>query len=444
MSNGQAEIERLEAATSAFEAIITTEEDSVEVPNVGPTPSLKKRVEEGLDERVPGPHVYMQSTNSDVDKYGYPLRTLYKNGDGMIVYYPEYSVFRKDGGSWKRIDPHVRNVVSFNGSTQYVTVPRVNEIDLDNPDLEFEMEFHTDRLGESSSSVVFQQGNSFNESEIVVYYYNSPTIGLALYLSLGGSSVQVKVDTSDNAKFNIKFSRGSAPSGGDVYFYKNDDLILTTTIQIGIKRVPDSDAFIGCDNNNGSPRLFLKAIPYHMRIWTGGDRNTGQLTRDYRMDEGWNPKSTVLINYATDLGEERIVNGTFDSDLSEWTITGGNEDSYVEWDSGAAHMNSIGAASLLLQQYNLSPDTNYIWKASFDVNSGSLVWGQEVAGTLFNVGISSSGDYERVAPSISNRVSFKRSTSGTDILIDNVSVRQADGYGTYVGFTEASWTEETV
>lgn len=53
MSNGQEEIERLEAATSAFEEIITTEADSVVVPNIGPTPSLKKRVESGIDDVKP-------------------------------------------------------------------------------------------------------------------------------------------------------------------------------------------------------------------------------------------------------------------------------------------------------------------------------------------------------------------------------------------------------
>lgn len=53
MSNGQAEIERLEAATSAFEEIITTEADSVEVPNIGPTPSLKKRVDDGIEDMKP-------------------------------------------------------------------------------------------------------------------------------------------------------------------------------------------------------------------------------------------------------------------------------------------------------------------------------------------------------------------------------------------------------
>lgn len=93
MSNGQEEIARLEAATEAFEKIITTEESSVEVPNIGPTPSLKKRIDDRFNEQFSGPVMYMQSANSDVDEHGYPLRTLYKNGDGMTVYYPEYSVF---------------------------------------------------------------------------------------------------------------------------------------------------------------------------------------------------------------------------------------------------------------------------------------------------------------------------------------------------------------
>lgn len=50
--SGPEAIVRLEAATEAFEVVITTEDDFVEVPNKGPTPSLKKRVNDGVEGNI--------------------------------------------------------------------------------------------------------------------------------------------------------------------------------------------------------------------------------------------------------------------------------------------------------------------------------------------------------------------------------------------------------
>lgn len=196
MSNGQEEIARLEAATGAFEQIITTEADSVDVPNVGTTPSLKKRVDDRFNEQYSGQVAYMQSSPSDVDEYGYPLRTLYKNGDGMIVYYPEYSVFRKYGGGWKRIDPHVRNVSNFNGTTQYAVIQNLNELDLDSPSLEFEVEWYGMlNSGRSVLSYINDDGrtNNFSSGLLTIYRYLN-----TVYVGIGGRSGPVRLEPHRN------------------------------------------------------------------------------------------------------------------------------------------------------------------------------------------------------------------------------------------------------
>lgn len=445
MSNGQEEIARLEAATEAFEQIITTEESSVEVPNIGPTPSLKKRIDDRFNEQFSGPVMYMQSANSDVDEHGYPLRTLYKNGDGMTVYYPEYSVFRKDGGGWKRIDPHVRNVANFNGTTQYAVIQNLEELELDSPSLGFEVEWYGMlNSGRSVLSYMIDDGreNNFNSGLLTIYRYLN-----TVYVGIGGRSNTmtvgdlIPVDSLKPKYYSISLKDGTLS-------LKEDGKVLVSrgNVIVGNDRpTPETVCELArTRTSSGSTGLYYKGQLSNIKIWTGGDRNTGTLVRDYRMDEGWNSNSLVLKNYAAELGEELVINGAFDTDLNGWEISGASEDGSVEWSNGAAHMISSGPSGLLFQQFSLTADTHYIWTASFDVNSGSIVWGQEVLGTQMSVGISESGSYERVAKSVSSRLSFKRSTSGTDVLIDNVSVRQADGYGTYVGFTEASWTEETV
>lgn len=416
MSNGQAEIERLEAATSAFEAIITTEEDSVEVPNVGPTPSLKKRVEEGLDERVPGPHVYMQSANSDVDEYGYPLRTLYKNGDGMIVYYPEYSVFRKYGSGWQRIDPHVRNVVNFNGTTQYATVPRVAEIDLDDPDLEFEIEW---RCETNDTQYAILGVDSDNDSFTDVEFEIAVVLG-RLYLYMGGSANSL-IDYDNEANTVVIVYKN-----GMVTVFLDGNEVAAKVVSIGNTRSYKSMMTIGGFNTGSSMVRLLDGKVSNLRIWAGGDRNTGTLIRDYRMDEGWRTNGIqLLVNYATDLGEELV--------LPEWqnfdTLPIG-QSKYTYYEEiasgevqGVDYLFSFGVSNFQGSQDVGMLSGNYFKSPiKLSVNFAK----REI---LTRVGTGGAGLFNRVV----NQCTF-----------ENVTMKQADGYGEYIGFTEASWTRETV
>lgn len=81
MSDGQAEIERLEAATSAFEEIITTEGDTVSVPNIGIVPSLKARVAAGLETQKPG----MMNDIAALNSGGMVVNRLDDNGNLNVM-----------------------------------------------------------------------------------------------------------------------------------------------------------------------------------------------------------------------------------------------------------------------------------------------------------------------------------------------------------------------
>lgn len=348
MSNGQAEIERLEAATSAFEAIITTEEDSVEVPNVGPTPSLKKRVEEGLDERVPGPHVYIQSANSDVDEYGYPLRSLYKNGDGMIAYYPEYSVFRKTKNVWERLDPHPRNVITLNGVSQYLVFPEIS-------------------------------------------------IGAEVSLTV------------------------KPLSGGNTGLPSDCPLLVDGEIQTVEFILTEVMSELG---RNGSS--YFHGIPLGM-IVDGVN---------YRFDEGWRGgNNKVLVNYA-DVQQEWV---TVDQPLDSQPYT-------TDSDFNTYTVATLPTAAVGSSFYVTTTVTNYEKANTGGSPVGWLAsnWGNSSG----NTNISGDGTMAFTAIARISGLSLytrgARESNPNQCTFSNISIFGSKGSGQYIGFTEASWTKETV
>lgn len=349
-TTGQAEIERLEAATDAFEEIITTENDMVEVPNVGPTPSLKKRVETGLNNMDFGPVMYMQSANSDVDEYGYPLRTLYKNGDGMTVYYPEYSVFRKTKNVWERLDPHSRNVITLNGVSQYLVFPEIS-------------------------------------------------IGAEVSLTV------------------------KPLSGGNTGLPSNCPLLVDGEIQTVEFILTEAMSELG---RNGSS--YFHGIPLGM-IVDGVN---------YRFDEGWRGYSNqVLINHATDLGGElfdptdMVVTPPATYDPNSKTFT-----AYRDGDTGTGWCT---------YQNGLINGVTYLVKHVGDTPYGQTGLNMRDGAGQVKLNVQ---DFETTSVfTLENSfIRYTRSLSSEpyEAPFKVNTIRQADGYGEYVGLTEASWTKETV
>lgn len=432
MSNGQEEIARLEAATGAFEQIITTEADSVEVPNVGPTPSLKKRVDDRFNEQYSDPVTYMQSANSDVDEYGYPLRTLYKNGDGFIAYYPEYAVFRKDGGVWVYVTPHMRKVANFNGTTQYAVASRVDEITKDNFDLEIEWR----TSGITTRGTVMSQNSAANDNTGTrTLMIVMDTTGVVL-IDIVGERVQFDgVPTTKSHTYTILVKNLVVTLLIDGVEF---DSVVVEAPKFGFDE--DADFIIGALLGGDGYRLFHKGSLFDVKIWTGGDRNTGVLTRYYPLNEGWRGDyNQVLVNYATEL-VELLENPYFSDGLTGWSDYNGAPL------PGIINGVATGRAtdrSYITQSLGTGGDGTRLYTSVATEDTVGIVTVETRLGGLgFNTGDGRTISYVETAPR--NVVIVKEGSAADIMALDSLSVKKAHGYGTYNDLTEASWTQETV
>lgn len=380
--------------------------------------------------------VHMQSANSDVDEYGYPLRTLYKNGDGMIVYYPEYSVFRKDGGSWKRIDPHLRNVVSFNGTTQYATAPRVTEIDMDDPDLGFEVEWGCYLDSDSKPMDVLNHSNvkgvTSNEFRVRYLTQNGE---YRLYLYVGGSNTVLAL-VSGFGWHNYRVTYNKSTSLAKCWV---DDVYQgQKSLSVGVHREPDANLMIGALDNGGTLQDFFAGEISDLRIWTGGDRNTGVLTRDYRMDEGWRgDKSLLLNNYATVQREWVMVEQPFDSQPYTYDA---QYPATIVANLPVELLDSYFHVTTTVTNYETAPGSTSTSPVGFLVAN----WSAPIA-------VSNSygnGDLNFTAAAKATAITLytrgARDPNPNQCTFSNISIIGSKGSGQYMGTTEASWTQETV
>lgn len=384
---------------------------------------------------------YMQSSPSQLDEYNYPDKTLYENGDGFITYYPEYAVFRKVRGEWEYLTPHLRNVLTFNGASQYAVAPRVAEIDLGTI---FEIEVALKGLDPSLGTQGFVVESSVTGTKNYrLYYYH----------------------TGDTVRFDA--TNGSAvdaiPYQGDGIYGVRVDYSASTVegffdgVSQGVKALPtqifERDSTlkltIGAFDSD-TPRLFCQGQLRDIKIWTGGDRNTGTLTRNYRMDEGGRGSNRSLVNYATELGEDLVVNGDFSDGLNGFVkgvITGTG---WIAEDGMAVLDYEAGVSDGILNFYN--PDPILVGKP-FILSYDQPEW----VGGDPRMAVYLDGRYtypsnptgiktELIGHFMENRSVSWRQNSSTPYryTLDNVSIRKAEGYGQYIGLTESSWAEEIV
>ncbi|MGO1190266.1 hypothetical protein, partial [Vibrio casei] len=256
--------------------------------------------------------VHMQSSLSQLDEHNYPKKTLYKNGDGFIAYYPEYAVFRKDSGAWEYVTPHLRNVLTLNGTTQYAVAPKVTELNLDDPNLAFEIEWTMSSDTPGTCILAQSLSQIASEREFMLFIRGSGDIGVIT----GGTETASGITPAEGEVCTMKYSNGNIS-------FSSGAVSTEYAYQIGTARESVGNLLVGARRNgdNTSVSALYQGKLRDIKIWTGGDRSAGTLTRYYRMDEGWRGDSNnVLINYATELGEDVVVNGEFNGDLSGWTI----------------------------------------------------------------------------------------------------------------------------
>lgn len=152
---------------------------------------------------------------------------------------------------------------------------------------------------------------------------------------------------------------------------------------------------------------------------------------NYPMDESWDYRP-IMRNSLTSLGVEKVSNGTFDNS-SNWLLG-------VGWSiqNGRAELASDGSPASLQQNNVFEVGKTYI--IEFDVFSDSSPIGiQNLAGQI--IASSASGKVRLVFTTDTPHLSFKRVFGSPNGWIDNISVKEAVGYGEYVNITLDSLSE---
>ena len=316
----------------------------------------------------------------------------------------------------------------------------VSEIDLDDPDLEFEIELYV-----SFSNDI---GVEYILAEIPTDYDHNGTasvIPFALYkadadlrINLGGNFKTIFPDA-----FVLGASTVSVSYKNGIFTTSTDAGTHTETITIGSVRGADSSLYIAAtayvEDGVETAKSFLGGgVLRDIKIWTGGDRNTGTLTREYRMDEGWRGYSNqVLSNYATTLGGElfdpdkMIVTppATYDPDSKTFTA-------YRDGDTGTGWC---------MYQSGLVNGVTYLIKHVGDVPYRPTGLNMRDGSGKISLNVQ---DFETTSVfTLENsfiRYTRSLSTEPYEAPFRVNTLRQADGYGTYIGLTGASWTEEEV
>lgn len=126
------------------------------------------------------------------------------------------------------------------------------------------------------------------------------------------------------------------------------------------------------------------------------------------------------------LGPERVTNGTFNSDLSGWSIDNASPPArQVTWTAGGARIQNDGSGNITLRQPNVF-EANKSYRVTFTVTvaSGGVDF---LRGSTVIASISATGSYSYITGGAAlERLAFARS-GVVDVIVDNISVRELPG-----------------
>jgi hypothetical protein len=168
--------------------------------------------------------------------------------------------------------------------------------------------------------------------------------------------------------------------------------------------------------------------PEQLALNRGGTSLTNSnLTLWYPMNEGHRGNQSYVLDASnTGLGDNVALNGTFDTDLSQWTVLNNTGDNNVTWVDGKARLlydPAIATSSLGISTSAHSPMTAGVnYKVTFDLvaTSGELKF---YDGASYTTGLGT-GSHVVYFTAAAADIKFFRNSSGqaTDVTIDNVKI----------------------
>jgi len=121
-------------------------------------------------------------------------------------------------------------------------------------------------------------------------------------------------------------------------------------------------------------------------------------------------------------GTERVTNGTFNNDLSGWTINNANAGNVVEWSAGQAYLKRTASAATELRQSTLVVGKKYYVNVDVNIIGDSTGGALEYNGStrfILNEGVNS---FKFTAST--TLFSFICLSNSTEYYIDNVSIKE--------------------
>lgn len=311
-----------------------------------------------------------------------------------------------------------RAVPEFNGTDQLVVTDRLPGIDLDNLDIELEGYFDL-----TGNGTLWSQSISGSLVSREFQVFTNSTDGITFVL--GGSSTKITIGASvkqDLALWSIRIN------GTSTTIFKNGIQVGSGVTPIGVAREPAA-AFKIMARGNGSDTtygFFLGGESRNHKLWTGGGRGTGTLVLDLPFDDGFN-RDPVARNASAQLGLNLILTLPWIevgiSNISGSTVT-------ILSDAIATTSGVIAAISV----------GTFLIEFDAAVNSGSTVISDQSGSAFSYAVISQTGRYQFPVSTI-NGIGFRNVGANDDVVLSNVSIKQADGYGRFVNMDASSWVE---
>jgi len=166
-----------------------------------------------------------------------------------------------------------------------------------------------------------------------------------------------------------------------------------------------------------------------MAIYITSKYNTGWMLGDIKLAALSDTKTEVI----GDLGEELITNGTFDTDVSGWTLIDptANPDATITWNSGLAEVfRPLNQGSRFYQSFNTVIGREYVVSAG--VNGGGYYIADGIDTSSWNVIANDGGvildtnAYRFLAVSSVTYFILNSTASGASHPFDNISAKQTN------------------